>query len=202
MQLPDGRIRKLRRSSDDANVAHALTFGCFRGQPFLGRERACGWLIDALERTRQRFDIDLWAYVFMPNHVHLVLFPRGDAFKLRSVLAAIKLPVSRRAVAFVARAAPTFLTRMCDAQPSGRSTYRFWQRGGGYDRDLHDAGTIHATIDYIHANPVRARLVERPELWRWSSAAHFAGTGTPPLVPDVDSIPSPPQHWRLGRRLM
>ena len=59
----------------------------------------------------------------------------------------------------------------------------------------HDPGAIHATIDYIHANPMRAGLVERPEHWRASSAAYFAGAGRPPLAPDVDSIPSPPKRW-------
>ncbi len=197
MRLPDGRVRKLRHSSDNANAAHALTFSCFRRQKFLAGERACAWLADSLERARTDLAFDLWAYVFMPDHVHIVVWPRGSMFRVRAALAAIKLPVSRRAVAFVRRAAPHFLSRMLDAQPDGRSTHRFWQRGGGYDRDLLAPGTIHATIDYIHANPVRAALVERPELWRWSSAAHFAGTGAAPLRPDTDSIPAPPGHWRF-----
>lgn len=197
MRLPDGRIRKVRQSSDDAASAHALTFSCFRRQPFLTRERACTWLIDALERARRDQSFDLWAYVFMPEHVHIVLRPRGPRFQVRSVLAAIKLRVSRRAVAFVTRNAPQFLPRMLEIQPNGQASHRFWQRGGGYDRDLHDSGTIHAMIDYIHANPARAGLVERPELWRWSSAAFYAGTGAAPLRPDTDSIPSPPAHWRF-----
>jgi len=197
MRLPDGRVRKLRRNSDDAAVAHALTFSCFRRQPFFGRERACLWLVDAIDRARKRYALDVWAYVFMPNHVHMILWPQADAFRVQAVLAAIKLPVSRRAVAWVTREAPAFLPNMLDAQPNGARVRRFWQRGGGYDRDLHDPGTIHATIDYIHANPVRAGLVERPEHWRWSSAAYFAGAGRPPLAPNVHSIPSPPKHWRF-----
>ena len=197
MRLHDGRLRKLRRNSDDATVAHALTFSCYRGQPFLSRERPCLWLVDALDRARKRYALDVWAYVFMPNHVHLILWPPTDAFRVHALLAAIKLPVSRRAVAWVTREAPGFLPNMLDAQPNGTRAYRFWQRGGGFDRDLHDPGTIHATIDYIHAIPVRTGLVERPELRRWSSPAFFAGAGRPPLAPDVDSIPSPPRHWRF-----
>ncbi len=199
MRLPDGRIRKLRRSSDDLRAAHALTFSCFHRKPFLARERACQWLADAIERTRQRYALDLWTYVFMPNHVHLILWPRTSAFRIQSILSAIKLPVTRRAVGWLKREAPAFLPMMLDSQPNGDSAYRFWQRGGGYDRDLHEPRTIHATIDYIHANPVRAGLVELPELWRWSSAAYFAGTGESPLIPDVQSIPFPPGHWRIKR---
>jgi putative transposase len=199
MRLPDGSIRKLRRSSDDVTAAHALTFSCFGGQALLSRERPCLWLVEALDRARRGHAFDLWAYVFMPNHVHLIVWPRDDVFRVRSVLTAIKLPVSRRAVAWLSREAPGFLPRLLDAQPSGTSKYRFWQPGGGYDRDLQGPGTIHAAIDYIHANPVRAGLVDRAEQWRWSSAAYFAGGELSPLVPDWESIPSPPSHWGLRR---
>jgi putative transposase len=30
-------------------------------------------------------------------------------------------------------------------------------------------------IEYFHANPVRRKLVARPEDWEWSSARGFAG---------------------------
>ena len=96
MRLPDGRVRKLRRSSDDATAAHALTFSCFRRQPFLSRERPCLWLVDALDRARKRYALDVWAYVFMPNHVHMILWPQAAAFRLQAVAAAIKLPPRRR----------------------------------------------------------------------------------------------------------
>jgi hypothetical protein len=38
-------------------------------------------------------------------------------------------------------------------------------------------------IEYIHANPVRRRLVERVEDWRWSSASWLPGKNF--LPPDV-----------------
>lgn len=105
MPLPNGRIRKLRRSSDDASAAHALTFSCFHRKPFLSRERTCLWLVNAMDRARKRYALDIWAYVFMPNHVHQILWPRTHAFRPKPVLAAIKLHVSRRAVAWVKREA-------------------------------------------------------------------------------------------------
>ena len=52
---------------------------------------------------------------------------------------------------------------------------RFWQAGGGFDRNVVELATVHSIIDYIHANPVRRRLVERPEDWDWSSARWYAG---------------------------
>ena len=78
---------------------------------------------------------------------------------------------------------------MRDEQPSGKTAYRFWQRGGGYDRNLNEPAAIDAEIEYFHNNPVRRGLVSRAEDWRWSSVAWYAGKEDVPLVPDVASLP-------------
>ena len=52
---------------------------------------------------------------------------------------------------------------------------RFWQPGGGYDRNITSTEALRAVIDYIHANPVRRGLVARAEDWEWSSARWYAG---------------------------
>ena len=53
--------------------------------------------------------------------------------------------------------------------------HRFWQQGGGYDREMFEVGTIKRAIEYIHMNPVRRGLVVSPLDWRWSSARWYAG---------------------------
>lgn len=89
MRLPDGRIRKLRRSSNDPSVAHALMFSCFRRLPLLARERTCQWLAYALVRATEKCSFKLWAYVLKPNHAHLILHPRSESFSVRTALAAL-----------------------------------------------------------------------------------------------------------------
>jgi putative transposase len=44
--------------------------------------------------------------------------------------------------------------------------------------------TARLIIDYIHLNPVRRGLVERPEDWAWSSARWYAGLRPVPLEMD------------------
>ncbi|MCH7840541.1 MAG: transposase [Planctomycetes bacterium] len=128
-------------------------------------------------------------YVLMPDHVHLLIYPREESYSISNILLAIKRPVARQALLYVRRIAPSFLGRMRDLQPNGRVAHRFWQRGGGYDRNLIDAKTVRKTIDYIHGNPLRRGLVESPEDWYWSSAGHFVDGRLVPLLPDSDSIP-------------
>ncbi len=192
MGSPPDRLRfkrKTCRRENDPGNAHSLTFSCFKGRSFLSRDRTRQWFVEALSTARVGHHFDLWAYVLMPEHVHLLIFPRDDSYSISDILRDLKQPVTCKAVAYIRTHAPSFLPMMRDQQPSGRTTYRFWQRGGGYDRNLIEPRTIHSTIAYIHANPVRRGLVLSPDDWAWSSAQYFASQGDVPLVPDVGSIP-------------
>ncbi|GAG42538.1 unnamed protein product, partial [marine sediment metagenome] len=76
-----------------------------------------------------------------------------------------------------------------ERRPSGQVCHRFWQPGGGYDRNLWTVGRIHEKIHYVHANPVRRGLVERPDHWPWSSCRAWMYEGDEPLRLDTDSLP-------------
>ena len=47
--------------------------------------------------------------------------------------------------------------------------HSFWQREY-WDRFIRDEEHYYKAIDYIHRNPVKARLCKKLEDWRWSSA--------------------------------
>ena len=182
--------RKTCRRYNVPGDAHALTFSCFRRQAFLGRDRSRQWLVEAMAVAREKHAFDVWAYVIMPEHVHLLIFPREDDYAISDILLDIKRPVARRALRYVREHAPGFLERMRDEHSKGAVRHRFWQRGGGYDRNLTSVKTIHNTIAYIHENPVRRALVEVPEAWRWSSAGFYLDEQDVPLIPDVVDVPS------------
>ncbi len=55
--------------------AHYLTFSCFRRQPLLAKTRPCLWLLKSLAKVRVARPFDLWGFVIMPEHVHLLLLP-------------------------------------------------------------------------------------------------------------------------------
>src|SRR5262249_59037607 len=80
--------------------------------------------------------------------------------------------------------APAFLERLTVTRGDGSREHRFWQAGGGYDRNVVEPETARLIIDYIHHNPVRRGLVERPEDWTWSSARWNAGLWPVPLGMD------------------
>jgi putative transposase len=188
MQVPYPPHRKQCKRYDNPGDAHYLTFSCLHQQAFLKGQHAPVWLAEALGRARTRYPFDLWAYVFMPDHVHLLIWP-AEGTSISTILKAIKEPVAKRSLCWVRKHRPDFLARMEDRQPNGKCSHRFWQRGGGYDRNLWTPQEIWEKVSYIHNNPVRRGLVERPEEWLWSSWRAWNEGVAEPIPIDLESVP-------------
>src|SRR5438067_9143059 len=137
------RHRKTCKRYNDVGHAHSLTFSCFHRQAFLSKDRSRQWLTEAVGRARERHHFRVWAYVVMPEHAHLLLWPTEGQYDISDILNSIKQSVAKRALLWVRREAAWFLSRMEDRQPNGDSHYRFWQRGGGYDRNVVEPATAY-----------------------------------------------------------
>ena len=127
---------------------------------------------DLLAASCRAAGVEVWAWVLMPNHVHLILVP-ADEDGLRRALA----PVHRRYAGNVH-------ARM-------RRTGHFWQ--GRFGAVAMDEEHLGAALRYVALNPVRARLVKRAADWRWSSVhAHLAAQedGITALAPVLERYPS------------
>jgi putative transposase len=147
-------------------------------------------LAEAIQAARMRHDFDVWAFVFMPEHAHLIIRPRREQYQMSAILSGLKLPVGRRAIAYLESSQSPWLAKIT-RQRRGREERLFWQSGGGYDRNITSGITLLQMIDYLHNNPVRRGVVDRACDWRWSSAAHYEG-GESPIV--IDAIPP---EWLL-----
>jgi putative transposase len=91
----------------------------------------------------------------MPNHVHLIIHPHSVGYQISEILKRIKQPVSRKSLAYLRNTTPEWMDHL--KQQRGQKTeYHFWQRGGGYDRNITEGETLMNMIDYIHLNPVRS----------------------------------------------
>ena len=181
--------RKTRKTYDTPGDSHFLTFSTFRRLPLLTKERSCQWVVDAIALSRERNGFDLWAWVIMPEHVHLAVYPRSGT-TIASILKTLKQSVSKRAINWLKDNAPSYLPTIEVVQSNGKPTHRFWQRGGGYDRNLRSVRDIHEKITYIHQNPVTRGLATLPEEYLWSSARAWKNGDKKPLSIDRDSIPS------------
>jgi len=172
-----GPHRTKRIAINEPGHAHFLTFSCWQRLPLLSKDRSRQWVADAINQVRDELNLAIWAYVIMPEHVHLLMLPRNREYEMRRILAAIKAPVSRAAKSYLIEAGETQWLKRLTMHHGDREVFRFWQPGGGYDTNLWSERPIREIIDYIHANPVRRGLAVRPIDWEWSSARFHSGLG-------------------------
>ncbi|MGI8924505.1 MAG: REP-associated tyrosine transposase [Fimbriimonadales bacterium] len=158
--------RKQRLAYAEAGHAHELTFSCYRGLPLLENDAFKRLFLKSLDKARKRHGFMVLAYVIMPNHVHVLVYPLRRTYSVGDILRSIKQPVAQVALREICGNEPMLAKQL--TLPDGRR--RFWRAGGGYDRDLFSSHAIHASNDYIHANPVRRGLCEAVVDWEWSSA--------------------------------
>jgi putative transposase len=130
----------------------------------------------------------------MPEHAHVLILPRLRVYDISTWLSSFKLGVTRRALRYIAQHHPRFLKKLEDRKLSGKKTYRFWQPGGGVDVNLWTDSKIWDKINYIHNNPVRRRLVEKPEDWIWSSYRDYLEhRPVGPVIIDWETLPADPR---------
>lgn len=123
----------------------------------------------------------LFGYVVMPEHVHLLVQPSPPDTTVTTLLMRLKSQFAHQVIQRWRTLAAPILNRLRDA--SGHT--RFWQPGGGYDRNLVSSENCHEKLNYLHQNPVRRGLVTHPDQWIWSSARAYANhRHTPAIQPD------------------
>ncbi|MGO8751267.1 MAG: REP-associated tyrosine transposase [Thermoguttaceae bacterium] len=164
------RRRKKVRHYDEPGHAHFLTFSCYRRMALLSKDRTRRWFIDAMEEAREKHRFDLWAWVIMPEHIHVLIWPWEPVYSTERILGDLKRPVGQQAIAWLEGNCRVFLDRLT-VRNAHRTYPHFWQPGPGQDRNVYDPETACQIIEYIHNNPVRRGLVSRAEDWPWSSAA-------------------------------
>jgi putative transposase len=182
--MPIKRIH--RRNINEPGHAHELTFSCYRRLPLLDCDRVRAFLAESINDAKAELDFAVWAYVFMPEHVHLIVYPRRVEYDIAAIRAAIKEPAARRALNYFWMESSAWLPQL-ERKRGHRTESLFWQSGGGYDRNIESAKVLLAAIEYIHLNPVRRGYVEHATAWKWSSATFLADQGTSPV--HVDPIP-------------
>ncbi|MFZ2872852.1 MAG: transposase [Phycisphaerales bacterium] len=163
------QLRKRMKRRDVPDGVRFITFSCHRRLPLLSNPRIATLLVDTLAASVESHGLEVVAWVAMPEHVHLLARP-GPTSTLGAALRSIKMSVAKRVIARWRELDAVILTRTL---VGGRP--RFWQEGGGFDRNVRDEEELSREICYIHMNPVDRGLVKTPWEWQWSSVRWWMG---------------------------
>jgi putative transposase len=174
--------RKQVHHYHDPGDCHELTFSCYQRHPLLADDARRRLFCEALDRAIERHSFRLIAFVLMPEHVHLLVYSAALQPEIDDLLFAIKRPFSFRVKKLLQVSNKVEdrkqLAQLTIQERPGKQTFRFWQEGPGYDRNLSSEAAVLASIDYIHHNPVRRGLCEKARDWKWSSARWFESEGS------------------------
>lgn len=113
-------------------------------------------LIALLRDTSTTHAFNVYAYCFMPDHLHLVVTGESEAANLPTFIQAFKSLAAR--------------------ESWKHGIERLWQKGF-YDHVLRDGESMDAAAWYALQNPVRAHLVGCAEDWPHSGSFVFAWPG-------------------------
>jgi REP element-mobilizing transposase RayT len=106
---------------------------------------------------------DLIAFVVMPSHFHWVFHPRKEWIESLHEEPKKRTPRER-----IMQSIKGYTAYRCHRLLG--TSGKFWQ-DESYDHIVRDENELVRIVEYVEHNPVKARLVSRPDQWRWSSAA-------------------------------
>jgi len=141
----------------------------------------------AIDEARTSCGFLLFAYVIMPDHLHLLTDRPREPSK---VLQFIKGIVSRRVLGYLKEKKYEASLRKLEHDDWKRNhRYSLWQHDSDVFSIISESAFMQK-VNYIHQNPVRAGLAKCPEDYRWSSARFWKGCPDEdePLRVDLEKI--------------
>lgn len=170
--MPVPHRKRLQRFEQSIQL-HELTFSCYQRRPLLTDLTRLQILAESLTTACREENFGLAAFVFMPEHAHLLVVPETPDSSVGRFLARVKQPTSKRIREILELHNPTMLSQLIVQERPGKLCFRFWQEGAGFDRNLFTAEAISTSVEYIHTNPVKRGLCQRATEYKWSSARFY-----------------------------
>jgi len=134
----------------ESGHSHFVTFSCYDRRPYFRDPDGCDLFLQCLEDMRRNFEMCVYGYIVMPEHVHLLLSEPPQA-KLADAMHYLQLSLAKRL----------------------RRDGSFWQKRY-HDRNVRDYREFTIKLRYLHRNPVKRGLVQSALDWKWSSYRHYA----------------------------
>jgi putative transposase len=143
------------------------------------RSAYCDIVVNSLKYCIDNKGLVLHAWVIMPSHIHLIISRKGldslsdimrdfKKFTSSEIIEAIQTnPESRRNWML-------WIFKSAAEKNSNNKHFQFWQQEN-HPEELYSPEFTGQKLDYIHNNPVTARLVDSPEHFVYSSAKDYWG---------------------------
>lgn len=124
----------------------------------------------------------VYAYCFMPSHVHLIF--RAEEENPSEVLRDFKAYTAKRVLEEIEAHPQESRQEWMLALFEQNKPRQFWQHHNK-PIELWSDKVVNQKIYYVHMNPVRAGFVTSPEHWKYSSAKNYNRLADSQIVIDI-----------------
>ena len=162
----------------DQEALYFLTFQVVGWADVFSRKKYRDIVLDSFSYSRKNRGLELFAYVIMTNHVHVIM--RSKEGNLSEIVRDIKRFTSRQIMKGIhnnpkeSRRSWLELVFRYHAKFNKRVGEKQLWTHENHAVELYTNNMIETRLNYIHDNPVRAGIVENPEDYLYSSARNYA----------------------------
>jgi REP element-mobilizing transposase RayT len=164
------------------SALHYLTLQIVQWADVFSRKTYRDIVIDSFKYCQKNKGLEITAYVIMSNHIHLLAKSATD--DLSGTIRDFKRHTSKHIIEAIQNNSESrrewllLIFKHAAKKHSRNETYQVWTHEN-HAEEIFSNNFIEQKIEYIHANPVRAGIVEKPEEYLYSSARNYA---------DMDSL--------------
>ncbi|HEY5535562.1 MAG TPA: transposase [Ignavibacteria bacterium] len=136
--------------------------------PIFTNEKYYDILINAIKFYQNKKNIEIVAYVFLPEHFHMI----AKSKELIKTIQLIKMFSAKEIVKQLKvdnKSQILSLLKQNKKEYKRNSDYQVWQEGF-IPKEIMNDEMLNQKIEYIHYNPVKKGLVNEPFEWKYSSA--------------------------------
>ncbi len=166
---------------DKLGTARFITFSCHNRYNLFNDDKTRSIFLRHLSEIRKKYGFKILAYVIMPSHVHIVIFPIKSQ-KIGKIIGELKSSSARELLNYFRIKRKSILNEL-KVRRNGKERFVFWQRRC-YDHNCRGQSAVLEKINYCHNNPVNKKLVNNPGDWFWSSYDWYIGMGENPFTKD------------------
>ena len=141
------------------NAAYFLTTVTKDRLEIFENPKYCKILLVTIEYFKLILDYRLYGFCIMPEHLHLIIHPFGK-YSFSYIMQMIKGSFARK------------------LNKANNGMGHIWQKRF-YDECILNNIDLINKLEYMHNNPVRAKLVSSPEEYPHSSYTHYVKTAYP-----------------------
>ena len=160
---------------------HYVTFTVVGWVDVFTRKSYRDIIMDSLTYCQKEQGLNIYAYVIMSNHVHLIV--RAENGNLSKVIHNCRKFTATKILEAIQKGPESRMEWMIKVFAyfakfkSNYKHFQFWKKDF-HPIELSSNAWIRQKLDYIHLNPVKAGIVAHPEHYLYSSASNYQnGTG-------------------------